>query len=106
MKPKFIVAALIITLPLFANAQLKGLMNKIKNKVGQRIDNKVDKQIDKTLDEAEGKRNNEVASTNNPSKDNTEIKTEEPSLKSFSKYGFVPGDTVLYSEDFAQETIG
>ena len=45
MKPKFIVAALIITLPLFANAQLQELMNKIKNKVDQRIDNKVDKQI-------------------------------------------------------------
>ena len=44
MKPKFIVAALIITLPLFANAQLQELMNKIKNKVDQRID-KVDKQI-------------------------------------------------------------
>jgi DNA integrity scanning protein DisA with diadenylate cyclase activity len=55
MKSKFIIAALVMMLPFFADAQLKGLMNKVKNKVDQRIDHKVDKQIDKSLDEVEGK---------------------------------------------------
>ncbi len=51
MKPKFIIALLVITLPLFTNAQLRGLMNKVKNKIDQRVGPKVDQQIDKTLDE-------------------------------------------------------
>ena len=61
MRSKFIVAALVMMLPFFAGAQLKGLMNKVKNKVDQRIDNKVDKQIDKSLDEVEGKNDKDVA---------------------------------------------
>ena len=92
MKSKFIVAALVMMLPFFADAQLKGLMNKVKNKVDQRIDNKVDKQIDKSLDEVEGKNDKDVASNGSTSTGTaTETKVEEPGLKSFSKYDFVPG---------------
>src|SRR5262245_43378624 len=67
MKSKFVGAALVIMLPFFASAQLKGLMNKVKNKVDQRMDNKVDKQIDKNLDEIEGKNDKEVADNGNTS---------------------------------------
>ena len=106
MKSKLIIAALVIMLPYFADAQLKGLMNKVKNKVDQRIDTKVDKQIDKSLDEVEGKNDKDVASTGNSSANTaTETKTEEPELKSFSKYDFVPGDSILYYENYDKETI-
>ena len=106
MKSKLIIAALVIMLPYFADAQLKGLMNKVKNKVDQRIDTKVDKQIDKSLDEVEGKNDKDVASTGTSSANTaTETKTEEPELKSFSKYDFVPGDSILYYENYDKETI-
>jgi len=106
MKSKFIIAALVILLPFFSSAQLKGLMNKVKNKVDQRIDNKVDKQIDKSLDDIEGKNDKEVASNANASTNPPAgIKTEEPTLKSFSKYDFVPGDSILYYENYEKETI-
>jgi outer membrane protein OmpA-like peptidoglycan-associated protein len=106
MKSKIIVATLVIMLPFFAAAQLKGLMNKVKNKVDQRIDNKVDKQIDKNLDEIEGKNNKEVASNGTTSNNSTaETKVEEPALQSFSKYDFVPGDSILYYENYEKENI-
>src|ERR1700750_1482636 len=106
MKSKLIVAVLIMSLPFFANAQLKGLMNKVKNKVDQRIDSKVDKQIDKTLDEVEGKETKDVASTTPTSTTKPEeTKAEEPALKSFSKYDFVPGDSILYYDNYEKETI-
>ena len=105
MKSKFIVAALVMMLPFFAGAQLKGLMNKVKNKVDQRVDNKVDKQIDKSLDEVEGKNDKEVASNGNTTNTATETKVEEPALKSFSKYDFVPGDSILYYDNYEKETI-
>ena len=88
---KFIVVILVILLPFLSNAQLKGLMNKVKNKVDQRIDNKVDKQIDKNLEEVEGKNDKDVVSNGSTSSNApTETKVEEPTLKSFSKYDFVP----------------
>src|SRR6478672_11588261 len=106
MKSKFIVATFVMMLPFFASAQLKGLMNKVKNKVDQRIDNKVDKQIDKSLDEIEGKNDKDVVSNGATSTNTaTETKAEEPGLKSFSKYDFVPGDSILYYDNYEKETI-
>jgi len=82
-------------------------MNKVKNKVNQRIDNKVDKEIDKALDKAEGK---ETPATE-PVKASAPVPTyeseeESNSLKSFSKFDFIPGDLILYAEDFSQDEIG
>jgi OOP family OmpA-OmpF porin len=106
MKSKLIAVMVITALPFFGNAQLKGLVNKVKSKVNQRVDNKADKQIDKTLDDIEGKKNDDVAVADNQSSANSEIKAEEPSLKSFSKYDFIPGDSIVYAEDFNGENIG
>jgi outer membrane protein OmpA-like peptidoglycan-associated protein len=105
MKTKFIIATLAVMLPFFAGAQLKGLMNKVKNKVDLRVDNKMDKQIDKSLDKIEGKGNKEVATNNPASPAPTEGKVEESTLTSFSKYDFVPGDSILYYENYEQEAI-
>ncbi|MGC4100751.1 OmpA family protein [Ferruginibacter sp.] len=103
MKKKIIIALLAI-IPFAANAQLKGLMNKVKNKVNQRADSKVDKEIDKTLDKVEGK--------DAPAKTTTTTTKEEPvtakaddGVKSFTKYDFVPGEKILYYDNFDQEAI-
>ena len=51
MNRKIIFALLIAILPFAAEAQLGGLLNKVKNKAKQRADNKIDREIDKSLDE-------------------------------------------------------
>jgi len=79
--------------------QFGSLINKAKNKISQRIDRRVDQSMDQTLDKAEGKNK-----TPNPGAAAESAST--PSLSSFSKYDFVPGEKVLYAEDFANEAPG
>lgn len=89
-----------------SQGQLRGLMNKVKNKVNQRADNRVDREIDKTLDKAEGKTTGtSVPETGTETKVAEPEKADEPSLRSFSKYDFVPGEEILYYDNFEQEAI-
>jgi OmpA-OmpF porin, OOP family len=104
---KYILILLLAAATTVSQAQLGGFINKVKNKtsqkINQRLDSKVDKAIDKTLDEVEGK----TAKTETPSA----VKVAEPvkqeaGVVSFSKYDFIPGEKILYAEDFSQEAIG
>lgn len=100
-----IFALLLIAFPLASHAQLGGkLFNKVKNKVDQRVDKKVDTQIDKSLDEIEGKGQKETETTS--AQQEPETKPADPGLKSFAKYDFVPGEVVIYSNDFATDNMG
>ncbi|GAC1423612.1 MAG: hypothetical protein NVS1B13_08990 [Flavisolibacter sp.] len=89
---------------------LDKLKNKVKQKVDQRIDNKTDKGIDKTLDKVDPatskstKENNGEKSSGEKAQD--QPNGAAPSLKSYSRYDFVPGNRIIYSEDFSQDVIG
>jgi OOP family OmpA-OmpF porin len=104
---KYILIFSLAAIPVITNAQLGGFINKVKNKidqkVNQRVDNKVDKTIDKTLDEIEGK-NTKADPSSSPVNEASPVKKEEE-VKTFSKYDFIPGEKILYAEDFAQEAI-
>jgi outer membrane protein OmpA-like peptidoglycan-associated protein len=89
----------------------QGIINKITNRVQTTVENrtiaKVDKDVNKAIDAAEGK--NTSATTTGQQKQNSATTSEtekSPALSSYTKYDFVPGDTVLYAEDFAAEAIG
>lgn len=97
-----LVATLLLGVP--GHSQFKSLLNKVKSKVDQRVDNKVDHAIDNTLDKAEGK--NTANATAGGGNSAPESEASAPTLKSFSKYDFVPGEKVLYAEDFSQDAIG
>ena len=102
---KKLFALLIIAIPVISQAQLGGLLKKAKNKVEQRVENKLDNEMDKKLDQVEGKES--PASNNNSSSTaSDDPKTEKETVKSYSKFDFVPGEKILYSEDFAQDAIG
>jgi OOP family OmpA-OmpF porin len=109
MKLKLILL-LCTALPVLSEAQLgKKLLDKVKNKTYQRVDQKVDKEIDKSLDEIEGKGSSTQPEPQSSPK--TEITPEKeteaaPAIKSFTKYDFVPGEQVIYSNDFATENMG
>ena len=101
-----IIALLLVALPIASQAQLGGkLFNKVKNKVDQRVDKKVDTQIDKSLDEIEGKETAKPADATSAQPE-PETKPTDPGLKSFAKYDFVPGEVVIYSNDFATDNMG
>jgi OmpA-OmpF porin, OOP family len=106
MKQKILLAAIML-IPFLSEAQLGGLLSKVKNKItqktNQRIDSKVDKTIDKTLDEMEGKTTSPKTTS---AEAVTETSKEQYSMESFSKYDFIPGEKILYAEDFVQEAMG
>ncbi|MBO9660618.1 MAG: OmpA family protein, partial [Chitinophagaceae bacterium] len=68
---------------------------------------------EKGLDKAEGKntKSNKSSSTDtnseeNTSGENTETKKEENLVQSDSKFDFIPGDSLIYTEDFQQDEVG
>jgi OmpA-OmpF porin, OOP family len=107
---KKVLGLLLILLPVMSQAQLGGLLKKVKTKAEQRLENKIDKEVDRTLDEVEGKPTASSNSSNTnmnasaPSADPTKQAAE--TVKSFSKFDFVPGERIIYAEDFAQDAIG
>ncbi len=111
MNRKLVFVLLIAVLPFATDAQFNGILNKVKNKTKQRADNKVDKEIDKTLDEIEGstKKTEPAPTPSAPSAGKSENKeganTEEPSLKGYSKFDFIPGDQILYYDNFEGEAL-
>lgn len=110
---KKLIIALVILAPCLAQAQ-SGLLEKIKNrakaKAEQRVVNRADKEMDKALDDIEGKgqpakeSNNSTASTS--SKETAPKQDATPTITAYSKYDFVPGEKIVYAEDFSQDEIG
>jgi OmpA-OmpF porin, OOP family len=118
---------LCVTLILFAgnvNAQID-IKGKLKNAVNNRANNHVDNAIEKGLDAVENGvkdavTNSDSTSTesqteeNNNGNDNSsgetkpqpQNKQEKVAIQSYTKYDFVPGDKVIFYEDFSQDAIG
>jgi len=99
---------------------------KINNKVNQRLNQRTDQAIDKGLDkveegikkDAKKSDNKDQAKENQNNKDNKQAGTdnqaqadksggqEQTQLQSYSKYDFVPGEKVIFFEDFSQDAVG
>jgi len=110
------------------SAQIINVGNRIENKATNRINNKIDQGIDKGLDavedditgknKEEGKTKTKKAkveeeqSANDESGENTSSGSsmtkpqDKPSMQTYSKYDFVPGEKVLYFDDFAETAVG
>lgn len=91
--------------------------NRVVEKVENRIDQKVDNTTDKVLDSVEKPqkkqtKNNdngeeEVAEDVGNTDENVKAKSEShQKLESVTAYDFVPGDKILFFEDFSQDAIG
>lgn len=118
-----LLISVLVVSSLFAQFDVKGkIKSKATNRADQRIEEGIDKGIDK-IEEGVGKLfKKKNAKTESEEEQNTESEgTEEDNdsedskakidkapqtLEGFSKYDFVPGDKVLYFEDFSQDAIG
>jgi outer membrane protein OmpA-like peptidoglycan-associated protein len=95
--------------------------NKIQNKVNNRINNKIDRGIEKGLDEIEkgikgDKKDDKSKSSEEKAKGDVKenegdeksksTQSNEPTLTSYSKYDFVPGEKVIFFDDFSQDAVG
>lgn len=100
-----LVAILFVSVEVFPQFDI---LKKVKDKVEDKTNQKVDEAIDSTIDNATtNKKGKEQKSgeneTTEQSKENVNGKNTSPEgedLKSFSKFDFVPGEQVLFFEDF------
>ena len=129
MKPilKFLVIAALLSLSLNTQGQIKvDLKKKINSKVNQRVNQRTDQAIDKGMDAVENdiknssKKTDETNQANDTQKAQESIKEgvpdgdtgnkpagqEQTQLQSYSKYDFIPGEKVIFYEDFSQDAVG
>ncbi|PWT93271.1 MAG: OmpA family protein [Acidobacteria bacterium] len=72
----------------------------------KKLKEKVDKKVDKTVDDATGGKKDEKNSTEENQTAGTNVNKGPATLKSYSKYDFVPGEKIVVFEDFMQDAIG
>jgi len=121
-----IVATLLLSLPLIASSQIK-LKDKVK-KVEGSVDNRTDQGIergldaiqnglgkalkkkDKTEEAQQGVENQGDEGVSNQSDQAAQgdqaPQQEQTALQSYSKYDFIPGEKVIFYEDFSQDAVG
>jgi OOP family OmpA-OmpF porin len=124
---KLLVIIVIVGLTNSVNGQIKVDVNrKINNKVNQRLNQRADQAIDKGLDavedgikndskktdnkdqakENQNNQGNKSTGTDNQTQTDKSGSQEQTQLASYSKYDFVPGEKVIFFEDFSQDAVG
>ncbi|HLO60477.1 MAG TPA: OmpA family protein [Bacteroidales bacterium] len=124
-----LIMLVLLSMPVQAQIDIKG---KIKNQTLNRANQRTDQAIDKGLDEAEkgvvkAVKNDKSKSDNDEEKaektestdaeavESNEESSEQPAeaakpaspkLEAYSKYDFVPGEKVIFFEDFSQDAVG
>jgi OmpA-OmpF porin, OOP family len=126
---KLFVLLFIVSITGSVSAQIN-IPGKVKNQVNSRANQHVDEAIDKGLDateegikdaatqdkndengdqkqEAKGTKETKSEEGQEPSeKTETSARQPETPLQSYSKYDFVPGEKVIFFDDFSQDAIG
>ncbi len=131
MKTIFKMMAVLILLSLAVNseAQIKvDLKKKLEQQVNRRLNQKADQAIDKTLDAVEDSITADMKKDGNAGNNNgtpaqkgssgqSQGKSDQAaqggtggqqqeSLQAYSKYDFVPGEKVIFYDDFSQDAVG
>ena len=119
-----ITAVLILaSLALSAEGQIKvDLKKKLEQQVNRRLNQKADRAIDKALDTAEdsiaaGLKTDDGSGQATGNQNNTDAQAQgqsdpkagtqaQTSLQSYSKYDFIPGEKVIFYDDFTQDAVG
>jgi len=127
MKLKSYLIAVFVLLIAFttANAQInvgKRIERKVVNRANTRIDQGIDKGLDAIEDgiKGDGKEENKdkpatdnkdqksakPADQNKPANDSKAVSEATPAFEAYSKYDFVPGERVVFFDDFSQDNVG
>jgi outer membrane protein OmpA-like peptidoglycan-associated protein len=116
MKLKYTAALLMLILAnsYTTEAQIlnpgKILERKAINKTNQAINKKADEVIDSTFRTNTGQKTNDNKGVvqNKPKTDTVinPVTGSQPGLQAYSKYDFIPGEKLIYFDDFSQDAIG
>ncbi len=123
---KLLILFVLFSIPLTVTSQIN-LKNKIKTQTNNRANQRTDQGVNRGLDAIEGGIKDALKkkeATGEQSQDNQNagnqatndgnaaneaekpVKEDAPSLESYSKYDFVPGQKVIFFEDFSQDAVG
>jgi outer membrane protein OmpA-like peptidoglycan-associated protein len=132
---KFILLVAIFIFPINSYSQIKvDFKKKVLNQTNAKVNQAADKSISKSLDAVEdgvtdavtgddGKEDNQnkaednAAASADDAKDNSGNKSEsadkgksaaqeQTALQTYSKYDFIPGEKIIFYEDFSQDAVG
>jgi OOP family OmpA-OmpF porin len=125
---KLLFIAALLGLTVNVQGQIKvDLKKKINTKVNQRVNQRTDQAIDKGMDAVENdikngskddnktdqakdnqnnQGNNKSTGNDNQAQTDKSGGQEQTKLEATSKYDFVPGDKVIFFEDFSQDAVG
>jgi OmpA-OmpF porin, OOP family len=120
-----IICLLMIGISYNGNGQikLKDKLKKAENSVDQRTDQGMEKGMDKAQEKIgnlfkkkdksgqnqEGQQDQQGQDQQQPQGDQQQAETpqdKQPSLETYSKFDFIPGEKVVFYEDFSQDAIG
>jgi outer membrane protein OmpA-like peptidoglycan-associated protein len=118
----FLLLCFLFSLPI--SSQIIDVKGKIKNQSINRANQRTDQGIDKGLDKMEEgvvnifkgdkdeekkeEKSVEEDSDNNKAEndESSSKKQDEPKLESYSKFDFIPGEKVIFFDDFSQDAVG
>ena len=112
MKKATLLLAFAIPLAAFSQS---GVLDKMKQKTKARAEQRADEAMDRSIDKAENELSgkNKSMTSGEKQESNTATTAKTPNdqassthLKSYSRYDFVPGDRIVYVEDFSQDVVG
>ncbi len=100
--------------PGYAQSQIinpqKVLERKVNNKINRAIDKKAGQVVDSAFKPVEATNQNPEKGKNPADPDikqaATRADTSQPGLQVFSKYDFIPGEKVIFFDDFSQDAVG
>lgn len=91
-------------------AQIINPKKVLEKKATERVNKAIDKKADQALDSITGKKEdpNKKNQTTQPVQTDTTAKVVagEPTLQSYSKYDFIPGEKIIFFDDFMQDNVG
>lgn len=115
------VVLVFISLTTNVNAQIKvNVKKKVETQSNNRVNQRTDQAVGKGLDAVESgikgvfKKGDKTAegqedqdqNASNDGKDNKASGKNDPSLQSYSKYDFIPGEKIIFYDDFSQDAVG
>ncbi|PRD54135.1 OmpA family protein [Sphingobacterium gobiense] len=106
----FAVQSACVISPLYSQGILKKVKGRIENTAVNKILNETDKAVSKGIDkaiESTSSANGQETVADDKRTSGTPIESQNiDPLQSYSKYDFIPGDSVLYAANFADDPIG
>ncbi len=103
---KLLIVAVIVSVPLSVNSQVKIDLKKKVISIDKNAKVKKDDPKTQTTNQNKQPEQQKKADEVKPKTDDQPVQQEQVKMEAYSKYDFVPGEKVLFFEDFSQDAVG